>query len=442
MSKKKAIVFRSVRKAAYLSRKVTFKAANFSGRVENKADRILHGTDPTVQIHDTELLEKVLAEALPEIVPIYPALPRAGRQSSVTLFLPSLQQSSFFGGTATALIVAALVSKRLKKPLRVIETLVHGKAKPSMLVEFLNTANIGWSGDDVILENLAGRKYNHYGYLDMHPEDTYIASAWWDAHNLDRLPLQKKFIYLVQDFEPIFYNNSDRYALAEATYHSEKYVALCNTKLMYDFMVDRGYKNIKSGTWFEPAVSRLTDKPITKVKSAKKRLFLYGRPGVERNLYFTALAAIEHAFANNYLASTEWEVIMAGQDNLPDIHTPSGVLIDNLGKMDMPSYIQLMQSVDIAVSPMMAPHPNYPTLEFAAAGAAVVTTRYGIKQDLSKYSKNIVMADISVESLAGAIKTAAQMSVAQRVQNKKSSTIGSSWVDTLDKPVGRIIRHV
>ncbi len=133
---------------------------------------------------------------------------------------------------------------------------------------------------------------------------------------------------------------------------------------------------------------------------------------------------------------------MAGQDNLPDIHTPSGVLIDNLGKMDMPSYIQLMQSVDIAVSPMMAPHPNYPTLEFAAAGAAVVTTRYGIKQDLSKYSKNIVMADISVESLAGAIKTAAQMSVAQRVQNKKSSTIGSSWVDTLDKPVGRIIRHV
>lgn len=442
MSKKKE-AFRGIRKTANILRRAFAKAAVLSGRIENKADRIIHGTDPTVQIHDTVLLEQVLSEALPEIVPIYPALPRADAAPTVTILIPSLQKSSFFGGTATALITAALIAKNKSLPLRIVETIVHGKAKTADVESFLASANIGWGDSPVTLENLAGRKYNHYGYLNMHPEDIYIASAWWDAHLLSRLPLRRKFIYLIQDFEPIFYNNSDKYALAEATYHSDKFIALCNTKLMYDFMLSRGYNKVKNGAYFEPAVSRVSGlESRPKVASGKKRLFLYGRPGVSRNLYGLALSSIDYAFANNYLATKDWEVVMAGQDTLPNIHLTSGPIIKNLGKMDMDGYIKLLKTVDVALSPMMAPHPNYPTLEFASAGAAVVTTKYDIKQDLSNYSSNIVMSDISIESMAGAIKTAANISNADKQKNTGSTNVGSDWLSALNEPISNTLKAI
>jgi hypothetical protein len=440
MSKKK-LAFRTIRKGANITRKVLSKAETFSGRVERKADRIVHGTDPTVQIHDSVLLEQVLAELLPEIVPIHPALPLVDRKAAVSLLIPSLQKSSFFGGTATALIVAGSIAMRRKMPLRIIETIVHGKANTEDLQEFLKSANIGWESNQVSLINLAGRKYNHYGYLDVNPEDIYIASAWWDAYLLDKLPLKNKYIYLIQDFEPIFYNNSDQYALSESTYHSDKYIAICNTKLMYDFMLNHGYNNVKNGSWFEPAVSRTTrnTKSARLIKSNKSRLFIYGRPGVHRNLYATALGAVDYAFANNYLKPGEWEIIMAGQDKLPDILLPSGPKIKNLGKLDMNQYVDLINTIDVALSPMMAPHPNYPTLEFAAAGAIVVTTCYDIKQDLSNYSKNIVMTDISIESIASGLKEAARLC---STGHSEAANIGSSWMSALDKPITTILKAI
>lgn len=435
MNRKKQ-AFRGVRKSAYISRKLFSKAANFSGKVENKADRILHGRDSTIQIHDRMPYEKIYSEAIPEITPIYPSLPLAGRQPNVTLLIPSLQKSSFFGGTATALIIAGFMARKCDRPLRIIETLKHGNADVSELQNFFEESDIDWNNDRLSLVNLSDRSFINYGYLEMHPDDIFIASAWWDAHLLNKLPLMKRFIYLIQDFEPIFYNNSDRYALAEETYHSEKFVALCNTQLMYDFMINRGYKNVSGGAWFEPAVSRTKNAGKKKAGKSKKKMFLYGRPNVERNLFFTALSALNYCFEEKYLSSDHWEICMGGQDKLPDIQMSTGATIKNLGKMNMNQYIDLIKEVDVAVSPMMAPHPNYPTLEFASAGAQVVTTKYDIKQDLSKYSKNIIMADISKESMAGAINLAAER--AEKGLNYKSS-VSSSWTNSLDKPVDAVM---
>ncbi len=134
---------------------------------------------------------------------------------------------------------------------------------------------------------------------------------------------------------------------------------------------------------------------------------------------------------------------MAGQDKLPDIELTAGVVIKNLGKLNMDEYIELLQTIDIAVSPMMAPHPNYPTLEFASTGAQVVTTRYDIKQDLSKYSKNIIMADISAESIAGAInKASLQLKQKTPEPSIPKTNISSSWLDSLDQPVDRVIKQL
>ncbi len=439
MSKKKA-VFRGVRKSAYLTRKITSKAANFSGRVEKKADRIIHGTDPTVQIHQKVLQEQIFSDALPEITPIHPALSIPGRSPVVNLLIPSLQNSSFFGGTATALILAALLANKKGVPLRITETLKHGKAKTESIQDFLASENIDMPSEKIKIMDLAGRKYNHYGYIDIHPDDTFIVSAWWDAHLLDTLPLNKKFLYLIQDFEPIFYNNSDKYILAEETYNNKTFVPVFNTKIMRDFMASKNYSGIESDSiYFEPAIN--VGKKFgynTGNGSGKKQLFIYGRPSVHRNLFYRALDAVDKAFASGALDANEWEVSMAGQDKLPNILLDCGVTVFNKGKMDLNEYYEFAKTIDIGLSLMMAPHPSYPPLELASMGACVVTTSYENKTDLTSYSKNIIVTDGTITSLVEGLKQASKIPHETRLENAKEANISSNWNNALEDSVQEI----
>ncbi len=443
MKKIKTFTLRSARKSAHIGSKTLHKALSITTRVEGKATRILEGTDFSVQLDETVPLEKVYYNSLPYITPLNPALPLVGQKASIVLLLPTLDGKSFYGGTATALIVAGRAAELEKKPLRIVQTLKTGHAKD--LSNFFSKEGITLKESDISVNSVADRAYNVYGYLAMHPDDTYIASAWWDAYLINQLPLTKKFIYLIQDFEPIFYNNSDLYVLAESTYKMDGYIPLCNTKLMYDFISDRSYsKTFESDArWFEPAVSRIKTGHAEKKKpKQKKRLFLYGRPDVHRNLFFTALNALDFSIKAGFLKQNEWEFYMAGQDNIPDLKLTSGGVIKNLGKMDMQDYIKFSKTVDLAISPMMAPHPNYPTLEFASIGSAVVTTKYSNKTDLSNYSPNIFMSDIDAESMAGAINAAEKLTYEQRIKNLNSGNISSSWQVSLDEPLRAVLKNL
>lgn len=431
------IAVRGVRKSAHIGRKVFSKGANFSGRIEKKADQIIHGTDPTIRIHNSTPLEKLVNTSLAEITPIHPALPLTNRKPNVTLFIPSLKKRSFFGGTATALILAGTLAKKKNLKLRIVQTLEHGSIEKKELTDFYSSNGLEIETDELILVDISPRRYNHYGYLDTHPKDTFIASAWWDAHLLNKLPLPSKYLYLIQDFEPIFYNNSDKYVLAEQTYRNNSFIPICNTELMYKFMSERGYEYIeKNGLWFEPAVS--VPHKNKSSKSSKKRLFIYGRPSVARNLFFFALESLDELFSTDRLLASEWDLCMAGQDSLSDIILPSGVKIQNLGKMNIDEYYKIVEDTDLAISPMMAPHPNYPTLEFASAGAAVVTTEWETKKDLSGYSKNIIISRIDKERFKEAIMIASKMDPGERYANARSSNIPSSWQKTLEEVVKKV----
>lgn len=436
MKQPKKNLVRSARKLSHVTNKALHKALHFTTRVEAKTNRILSGTDSKIQIEKTQPLEKIYYEAYPEITPINPAMPAVGRKPSVVLFLPTLHSGSFFGGIATALVVAAKMALVKKYDLLIVQTLKTGKKID--LAPFFAREGVDIKQLNIEIMSVADRKYNFYGYINMLPDDIFLASAWWDAYLINQLPLNKNFIYLIQDFEPIFYNNSDTYVLAESTYKLNNFIPLCNTKLMYDFMADRKYPAFSknAGYWFEPAVTRKrADLPNS---LSKKKLFLYGRPDVHRNLFYTALNSIDYALKAGFLKKEDWEFYMAGQDNLPDIHLTAGVDIINLGKMTMEKYIDFSQSVNLTISPMMAPHPNYPTLELSSLGSMVVTTKYANKQDLSNYSENIVMCDTDVESMAGAIKEA----VLRIPQTSPNSQLPPSWNESLDQSIKAIIEQL
>lgn len=439
----KKFVIRAARKSAHIGSRVLNKSLSLTRKIEDKATRILNGTDYSVKAEDSIPLEKIYYNSLPYITPINPSLPRIGATPCVVLFLPTLDGKSFYGGTATALVVAARTAQLKNLKLRIVQTLKTGHA--SKLSNFFQSEGLDVKEDDIEILSVADRAYNVYGYISMHPEDIFIASAWWDAYLVNQLPLKHKFIYLIQDFEPIFYNNSDLYVLAESTYKMDSFVPLCNTKLMYDFMQDRNYKSLTSSSaqWFEPAVSRASTGLATKkTGTSKKVLFLYGRPDVHRNLFFSALSSVDYAFKAGFLDADEWGLYMAGQDNIPDIKLTSGVKFNNLGKMPMKDYIQFSKTVDLAISLMMAPHPNYPTLEFASIGSSVITTKYSNKQNLDNYSKNIIVSDISVESIAGAIKKAASISYEERINNLETNAINSDWQKALDNSIKKVLKEL
>lgn len=429
---------RALRKTVHISNKVLKRGSRFADKIEDKATRMLDGVDFSYSVNDKIPLDKIYYNSIPYTLPIHASLPAVGSSPTVTLLIPSLDGGSFFGGTATALVIAGKLALKTKRKLRIVQTLKTGSVND--ISSFFASEGLNISNDNIQVISIAERAYDRYGYISMHQDDLFIASAWWDAYNLSSMPLQKKFIYLVQDFEPIFYNNSDQYVLAEETYKGDSFVPLCNTEIMAQFMKNRNYPLFKEATFFEPAVSRVASGVKTVKKTGdKKVLFLYGRPNVHRNMFFSALQAIDIAFKKGYLNPSEWECYMAGQNNIPDITLSSGSMIKNKGKMSMEEYVSFSKTVDVALSPMMAPHPNYPTLEFASIGSMVVTTKYANKQSLNRYSENIIMSDIDAFSMAGALKKAASTSLAKQKVSFEKTSINASWDDSLDKPLEAIL---
>jgi hypothetical protein len=429
---------RTIRKTSHTIGKVTHKSSVFLGKVENKTTKLIvnktgsYGSSNAVSLSDFSFKE------FPYLEPIYPVLPKLGQKPSITV-LAFLDPKGFYGGIATLIIVSALLAKELDYDLRVVQT--TGYSKTNDVTSFLKSKGIDFPASRFSTIDLSFRHPSNFGYLPMHPKDVFMVSAWWDAYVTSLLPLSQKFVYLIQDYEPIFYNNGDSKIFADQTYFSEKFIPLCNTELIYDFFSKNGYDYIrKNGQWFEPApVPAINNAPQKAIK-AKKRLFLYGRPQVHRNLFLIALNAIEEAFKSNELDPNDWELFCAGQSDFPSIRLSTGQVIKNLGKMDINKYYKFASTIDVAVSPMLAPHPNYPTLELASLGAAVVSTKYENKQDLSRYSPNILMAEANPQDMTKKIIEACKMDKTERLANLKHNHIGDNWSENLKKPISELAK--
>ena len=113
-----------------------------------------------------------------------------------------------------------------------------------------------------------------------------------------------------------------------------------------------------------------------------------------------SIKAIDLAISDSRLENYNIEIYSAGSSDIPNIKLSNGVKINNKGKMPLNEYYKFIQTIDVAISPMLAPHPNYPTLEFSSTGATVVTTKWQTKQNLDRYSKNIFMCEPTIEDMS------------------------------------------
>jgi hypothetical protein len=201
-----------------------------------------------------------------------------------------------------------------------------------------------------------------------------------------------------------------------------------NTKLLHQHLAAEGFSNIaRNGLWFEPAFPSATYYRA-QTSSPKRNFFFYARPQNVRNLFYRGIEVVDEAVQRGILDPAEWDFTFAGRELDPELaklpYKPR--LAQNLSWAD---YAAMIRQMDLGLSLMYTPHPSYPPLDLAASGAVAVTNRYGLKQDLSGYSRNIICADTDMASLVAALEAGAALArnEPQRAANFAQSQINRDW---------------
>lgn len=341
----------------------------------------------------------------------------------LNLLLPSINREDVYGGIATALHLWERITEEAPADLRFRILLFDRSPERDALERFAGyhaekdgpLARFQW----VDLTNPSDR------WVELGKGDRLIASSWWTAYIGMRLMLEQcRFFelpavcwaYLIQDFEPAFYNWSSRYALAESTYRTSdmqqdpalRTWALFNTHLLQTYFHRHGYR-----FWKESVVSprmhpelrnRLSQDGSPPKTSRSRTIVLYGRPGVPRNGFEILLEGLRIWVERQAHRCRTWRVVSAGEPH-PDYPLGNGLVLHSLGKLSIDGYARLLSEAAIGISLMISPHPSYPPLEMAHFGLLTLTNGFAEK-DLSAWHDNIHSLERTTpESLARALET-------------------------------------
>jgi hypothetical protein len=292
----------------------------------------------------------------------------SGSKSRLLVFLPSLNNKSLFGGAATLLKLAAQISRSG------IEVVLF--STDESLVLSLDEAHSN------ILEVIGGDGLVNLSIHDpsqtfeFTKNDVFTASAWWNAAGIQKLIADlntpNRFLYLIQDFEPGFYEWSTNFARSMHTYR-DLHIPIYNSGTLKNFFHEKFSTDNHHELVLNPLFLR-SESRRPKSLSTKLQIVFYARPSVSRNLFQLGIEAL-NSFAK-YLESHEVgaEFIFVGEDFQMNKIRNYDVTV--LGKLSSEKYLELLSESHIGLALMLSPHPSYPPLEFLDAGMWTVTNSF------------------------------------------------------------------
>ena len=282
-------------------------------------------------------------------------------------------------------------------------------------------------------------------------DDEFFATAWWTAQQVKyaiRLTRTKKFVYFIQDFEPLFHAASTAQALAEETYALD-YVPVLNTRILADFFTERRIGRFADPAFaadavvFEPALDRALFHPAPRAVRARRRVLFYARPtsGL-RNLFELAVAALQQAVAEGVLPADQWEFLGMGEAFAP-VDLGHGAVLRPAPWLGLQEYADQMRESDVLLSLMMSPHPSYPPLEMAACGGVAVTTVYANKDAarLAGMSPRILGVAATIEGLVSGLARAVAMPAAEEPADV-SIALPQSWDEAFSAVVPQVATRI
>lgn len=364
----------------------------------------------------TSLVSSVIRETLPIL-----AAPQYVDRLRINLMLHTVHPDAIFGGIDTALKIFAEIVAAAGEDVdvRIIVSEALVSDVPDSLKDYLIQEIGSESPARRVIVDATDRKRN---YLDVRPNDVFVATAWWTALNAFQLhDLQKDFfgsapkvVYLIQDFEPDFYGWSTRYALAESTYlrgtdtialiNSEELLRYFETKYQHPTRMVIPYKaNAKVD-------ATLASSPREKI------ILFYSRPSALRNCFEAGIDGLRLWARRNPIQASEWKVFCIGESF--DRSLVRGIPNCTItGKMPLNEYANLLSRASVGVSLMISPHPSYPPLEMAYSGIHTITNKYANK-DLSERSGFITSISVPTpELIAPAVENAVNIADLESIGN-------------------------
>lgn len=358
-----------------------------------------------------------------------------GPRSRLNLVTDSISKGSLFGGVGTAIILAILIAKHSDAKLRVV-TRTEAPDKQGF-AQVLECAGIDFQDNvEFVHAGISDRK----AQLDICEGDRFLTTSWWTtASVLGSVPAEK-VDYLLQEDERMFYPVGDEWIRCNEILTRQDIRFIINTELLYQHLLSTGLGNLaKSGVWFEPAFPEAVFREADKAKKqgTKRRLFFYARPNNMRNLFYRGIEVLDKAVVSGLIDPKEWEIYCVGKD-VPRIKLGGFFEPIRIPVMSWKEYGSFIASVDVGFCLMATPHPSYPPLDLIATGAIVVTNKFGLKQELDRYSNNILCCDTDVDALLAGLEVALKSARNLRDADSGSSLLSRSWPESL----AAVIKHL
>lgn len=355
----------------------------------------------------------------------------------INIVTDSVCTTSLFGGVGTALLFGALLANTLNAQCRIITRTERPDERG--VFSFFKLFGIALTQE---LQFKFEPCDNGGLGVEFAEHELFVTTSWWTTASTLSGVDASRIIYLLQEDERMFYPVGDDWVRAHEIMRNENIRIVLNTKLLYEHMVSDGFANIsRTGLWFEPSFPHcIYRRSELERDRGRRRFFFYARPNNPRNLFYLGLEVIDRALMKGVINSADWDILFVGS-NIPNITLFGGFRPVICEKMPWNEYAQLLGTIDVGLSLMSTPHPSYPPLDLAASGAVVVTNRFGLKKDLSKYSHNILCSNLNAEDVVSTIEAAIQLSTdtALRTHNYLHGGLGRSWEKSFHKVVGEIV---
>jgi len=238
-----------------------------------------------------------------------------------------------------------------------------------------------------------------YPSLAAVPDADYsVATLWTTAYTVLKIKNTRIKIYMIQDWEPLFYPAGSTMAQVELTYKFRFY-GIANTislKNLYDNF------GLNKTVVLSPAVDlNLFNPPLNnkRPQSSPKKLFYYARPDTPRNCFEIAINALK--IVKSTLGS-DVEILCAGANWDPN-DFDLGDKITCLGMLPFKKTAQLYKTVHVGLALMMTKHPSYLPFELMASGVLLVGLKNEACDWLLKDNINCLLSEPSVTCLSDKI---------------------------------------
>lgn len=372
----------------------------------------------------------------------------------MNLLIPTIDFAYFFGGY----IAKFNLARRLAE---------EGRRVRLVAVDYCPGLMSTWERQVRAYEGLEGvfdcievaRAFDREQALEVSPDDSFIASTWWTAHIAHQATEslgRRRFLYLIQEYEPFTFPMGTMAALARQTYDFPHF-AIFSTELLRDYFRERQIGVFAQGTEAGERDSVSFANAITPVGPVKvedianrwpRRLLFYARPEAHaaRNMFELGVLGLSEAIAAGHFEG-RWEFHGLGAvGEAGRLSLGGGAQMRVLPRQSQGDYRELLRGHDLGLSLMYTPHPSLVPIEMASAGMLVVTNSCENKTGdrLAAISSNMIVVEPTVDGVTRGLReaVAAIGDYERRVEGSRVNW-STNWDDSFNegfmKRIGQFI---